>query len=357
MVSADEAARLLAQIALREGGAPPTSAPRVTPMQPLWSGMGGLFLLDGRVVLKTAAYPHADAPPDLSRGPLSPARDVASYRCEAAFYAKHAPRLLAPPVALELPAPLLVESTDRGFALCMRKLDGAPVGGGSLSAAEAGAVLDWLAKFHDAFWAPRPAELDGLQPQGTYWYLDTRLGGEFANMPAAGWEGRLRAAARALDERCKRDALQTCVHGDAKAANFFVRTARDGALVAQAFDFQYAGLAPPTKDLAYFLGTATDAAHGSAAETALLERYLATLSERLRLRGVEPPTMRALRGSLDVASADLARFLVGWGWWARPSLRARTVALLDELDGGRCLTEDEYRARLFELRPADSDAS
>ena len=67
-------------------------------------------------------------------------------------------------------------------------------------------------------------------------------------MPTRGWEGRLRLAARAIDERLKADPMQSVVHGDPKDANFYF--AADGT--PQLYDFQYCG-ACPAKDVAYCL--------------------------------------------------------------------------------------------------------
>ena len=50
--------------------------------------------------------------------------------------------------------------------------------------------------------------------------MDTRAD-EFDAMPTRGWEGRLRLAARAIDERLKADPMQSVVHGDPKDANFY----------------------------------------------------------------------------------------------------------------------------------------
>lgn len=38
-------------------------------------------------------------------------------------------------------------------------------------------------------------------------------------MSSAGWMGRLKLAARAIDARLKSDPMQTVCHGDAKGAN------------------------------------------------------------------------------------------------------------------------------------------
>ena len=68
-------------------------------------------------------------------------------------------------------------------------------------------------------------------------------------MPTRGWEGRLRLAAKAIDERLKADPMQSVVHGDPKDANFYF--AADGT--PQLYDFQYCGKACPAKDVAYCL--------------------------------------------------------------------------------------------------------
>ncbi|KAG8468114.1 hypothetical protein KFE25_007166 [Diacronema lutheri] len=240
-----EAARLLEEI---DGRPAASQGVRVEALQPLWSGMGGVFLLDGRVILKKALF----APPGVGgQNPLSLARYTASYRTEARFYELHAARLLAPPVSIELPRP-----------------------------------------------------------------------------------------------------LRTCVHGDAEWANMLFRRDVDGRLVAQLYDFQFVGRAPPTKDVAYLLYTATDAPYGSAEERSLVAHYHAELTSVLHARGIAPPGLAAFEQSLDVASADLARFLVGWGWWARPGLAARTRKLLDELDGGTQLSASLYATALAAARPA-----
>ncbi|KAK7230832.1 phosphotransferase [Aureococcus anophagefferens] len=111
-------------------------------------------------------------------------------------------------------------------------------------------VLSGLAKLHALFWGAEAdaAVAGGLAAQGEYWYLDTRPD-EHAAMPTKGWEGRLRLAARAIDDRLKSDSSQTIVHGDAKSANIIF--AADGEPLF--YDFQYVGKACCAKDLAYCL--------------------------------------------------------------------------------------------------------
>mmetsp|Transcript_19375 Transcript_19375/g.45261 ORF Transcript_19375/g.45261 Transcript_19375/m.45261 type:complete len:152 (+) Transcript_19375:38-493(+) len=149
--------------------------------------------------------------------------------------------------------------------------------------------------------------------------------------------------------------MQTVVHGDAKDANMLFST-EGGQVVAQLYDFQYAGRAPPSKDLAYFLACAAGAAEGET-EDVLLARYHATLSSALLKSGKTPPKLGALRESLWVAYADLARFMSGWGWWARNGLSQKARRLLDELDGGKELSSaEEYTSALFRRLPPDYSA-
>ena len=58
-------------------------------------------------------------------------------------------------------------------------------------------------------------------------------------MPRKGWEGRLKLAARAIDERLRRDEMQCCIHGDAKDANMLFHSDDDGSGGVSMYDFQY----------------------------------------------------------------------------------------------------------------------
>ncbi|KAG8463081.1 hypothetical protein KFE25_001854 [Diacronema lutheri] len=319
------AAMLLAEIERRPHAAADVC---VTELQQLWSGFGSVLLVNDALIVKEVRLPDRD----LSYPEL---RDLGSHRVEAAFYERHAARLLAEPIALRVPKPLLVRADEQQITICMTRLDGEAVNG-DLDRATAHAALETLAGLHAAYWGIGEAEIDGLHEHGSFWHLDARQA-EFREMPHGGWEGRLRLAARALDLRLKADAMQTCVHGDPKDANFFF--APSGA---QLFDFQWIGRAPPSKDLAY-LFTCCARVKAPAVEAALLAHYHAALTEKLRAKGIEPPPLRAVRDSLQLAYADLARWMSGWegGWWAKPLLSARTRLLLDELDGGTPLRDEQ----------------
>lgn len=304
------------------------------PVARLWGGMGSVFEITVTtttgstvtIVAKRIKLPHRCTS-------VSDKRKKDSYDVEAAFYRNgHAEQLIC--AGCRVPFPLFVEnSRGDGLTICMSKLEGKA---GWMDELQTKAVMSWLAGLHATFWGRRADEAvaAGLQPQGCYWYLDTRAE-EHERMPSGGWEGRLRLAARAIDLRLKADPMQSVCHGDAKDANIFFADG-EGALV---YDFQYCGKAPPTKDLAY---TLTCASNVPSSEEALLRHYHSELSRRLEAQGDEPPTMEALRTALALSYCDLGRWMSGWGWWGNP-IDDKIIAVLDRLDGGTALqSEQEY---------------
>lgn len=277
---------------------------------------------------------------------LGDQRKADSYQVEANFYMHLAPSLLQMNgFEKAIPRPYHVVSNnendeDNGITICMSKLTGEncfSCGGEE----ETYAVLDWLATFHAATWnnAVHPLLEQGLAPNGGYWYLDTRPD-EHASMRSNGWQGRLKRAARAIDERLKRDKWQCIIHGDAKDANMlFFQNKRTGKVCVSMYDFQYCGKAPPTKDLAYFLCVA---AHDDNDP-----KYLAYYHEQLLLKKTmsshDHPTLQELQDSLQLAYCDWARFMAGWGFWGT-DISHKVIVVLDRLDGGKDLgSEDAYR--------------
>lgn len=68
-----------------------------------------------------------------------------------------------------------MQSRSDGITIVMTKLCGVS---GSMMEAESRAVLSWLARMHAEYWGSRAdaaVSQGGLQPQGCYWYLDTRF--------------------------------------------------------------------------------------------------------------------------------------------------------------------------------------
>lgn len=210
-----------------------------------------------------------------------------------------------------------------------------------VSNGERRAVLLWMAKLHSATWGSKADELverKGLQPIGSYWHLDTRPD-EHDSMSRAGWEGRLKKAARAIDERLKRDRMQCCIHGDAKDANMLFFENDKKEVCVGMYDFQYCGKAPPSVDLAYFLCVAVG---DTESNDDLLRFYHEQLLERLP-EGEIKPSIRELRDSVALAFCDFQRFMSGWGNWGC-DLTDIVKETLQRLDGGKELrSEDDYR--------------
>uniref|UniRef100_A0A7S1U035 Aminoglycoside phosphotransferase domain-containing protein n=1 Tax=Phaeomonas parva TaxID=124430 RepID=A0A7S1U035_9STRA len=312
----------------------------------LWAGMGAIYgvratCADGdgeaEVICKRIALPAGE----LSVGD---ARKAASYEVEAAFYEGVA-ELLNGEAGCAVPQGLLVERGRgaEGLTICMTRLPGSVPGGlgrdGALRAAA------WAARLHAFTWGAARADefvRMGLQPQGSYWYLDTRLD-EWEAIPRRGWQARLRRAARAVDERLKADPLCCVVHGDFKAGNMVW----DGDDVAMC-DFQYCGKGCALKDLAYMIGCYLDdrgARRGTPThplERDVLEAYRAELAARLGEDAAPPQA--AMDAALDLCFLDLYRWMAGWGVWGNAFLEPRAQSVLDRIDGGKLLKdEDAYR--------------
>lgn len=300
----------------------------------LWAGMGYIYDINVRgdfhIIVK-----HIVPPPKQSRS-FGDIRKATSYEVEANFFRHLAPHLIAEH-KLSIPVPYHVENdSDNSITICMSRLEGSP---GYLSDDDQiHAVLKWMATLHAATWgkADNLVEEKGLQPIGSYWHLDTRPS-EHDSMPRRCWEGRLKRAARAIDERLKRDPMQCVIHGDLKDANMLFSNNSVGI-----YDFQYCGRAPPTVDLAYFFCVAV-----GNADDAYLEFYHNQLVSLLGT-SCKPPTFTQMKESLSIAFCDLQRFMSGWGSWGS-DISHHVIEVLNRLDGGTILqSEDAYREAMLE---------
>lgn len=327
----------------------------------LWSGMGHIYKV---TVKRRATSKDVDlvikhvAPPATAQGQqqsLGDRRKTDSYVVETNFY-EHVAATLIQEHGLLIPQPYYIErKANNEILIVMEYIDSQSC---YMSEPEMHQVLDWLATLHAAYWGN--AAIDelvataGLQETGSYWYLETRPD-EHASMPNAGWQGRLKRAAHAIDARLKRDPLQCLIHGDAKDANvmtMFTTPNGNGKSASNngdsnsdssnklssslyMCDFQYTGKGPPTKDLAYFF--CTSAAPDD--EDAAVDYYLNSLTSKLAAN-VKPPSRQQLDDSLDLAYCDFYRFMSGWGFWGSGG-EDRVKAALDRLDGGKDLGSEE----------------
>jgi hypothetical protein len=316
---------------------------QVDTIQRLWAGMGHIYRVSHKHEPRSFVIKHI-CPPPTAKQPFGDRRKAVSYEVEAAFYKSLAQKLFSEH-DLALPKPLHVEhhfDEKHGrheIIICMSHVDSSRTRHGS-EKDYMHSVLTWLATLHASYWGEERVDaiVDqvGLQPQGSYWYLDTRPD-EHDSMPSKGWEGRLKRAARAIDNRLKRDEMHCLIHGDAKDANVIITESGKVFMC----DFQYVGKGPPTKDLAYFFCTAVDVKK----EAEALQFYLAELSKRLPA-DTTPPTMPQLQDSLELAYCDFTRFMSGWGYWGG-NMEDRVRAILDRLDNGQDLgTEEAYEAAM-----------
>ena len=305
----------LAQLVRQHSAGDPVSSVQVSHMQRLWGGMGAVLEIHARTasgVEATLIVKHIELPAYAALS-VGDERKRVSYECEAKFFETAADELRRI-AGCHVPAGLLIDrSADGKLNIVMSKLPkratstgrsapqlGDAVGGGreqgefssesdepdntntALSAEQTEAAIDFLARLHGHTWGCSRADAfvaRGLQPQGSYWYLDTRLD-EWAAMPQQGWEGRLRRAARAIDRRLLEDTYQCIIHGDAKADNMNF----DEEAAVSMCDFQYCGRASPMKDLAYLLCCASESGCSPASSDRHLARYHATLCSVLKRR-------------------------------------------------------------------------
>ncbi len=293
-------------------------------IQSLWSGYGELFRVSLRRAADDARASSAIVkwvkPPARGRGSdRSHARKCRSYEVETTWYRTFAARCDERCRVARLYGS---RTTGQQVLLLLEDLDasGFPDRRRAPSAADLDVCLAWLAEFHALFMGVPPA---GLWKTGTYWHLATRPDELTAIDDAA-----LREAAPIIDDKLRRAAFQTLVHGDAKMANFcFAHGNGNGnAQPVAAVDFQYVGGGCGMKDVAYLL---TGDAGSEDAEQRHLDTYFRCLRAALAAR----PAMdvealeREWRALYPIACADFYRFLAGWAksHWNHDSHGQRVV--------------------------------
>jgi hypothetical protein len=304
---------------------------KISTMCSLWSGMGHIYKVSLWGGQANLVIKHV-APPNPKRQSFGDKRKADSYQVEANFYDKLASSLIDD-FNMNIPVPYLVEHGPAAgeITICMSLLEGKAMYD------EVRVVLDWMAKFHAIYWGNEAidqlvAEV-GLQAVGSYWHLDTRPD-EHQSMPRNGWEGRLKRAARAVDDCLKRDPMQCLIHGDTKDANILLL---NGSSEVALYDFQYCGKGSPTRDLAYYLCTSSDHDNEDYAKH-YYDQLVKNLSKNDSF--FPPPTYKHFKDSLELALADFCRFMAGWGYWG-DDVKGRVKELLDRLDGGKDLGSEE----------------
>ena len=289
-----------------------TGAKKVYPPEEiydLWSGYGKIkrLKLDGcaltSVVVKHAHIPKKDSHPLGWDSDISRQRKWKSYQVEYQWYKKWAKSCTA---QCRIPKCYSLEFSEKEFIFVLEdlKISGYENKKNSASNSQIKTCLKWLAHFHALFIGEKP---EGLWKIGTYWHLDTRPD-EYAALT----DKKLKAAAKAIDEKLQACTYQTFVHGDAKLANFCF--SKDDQKVA-AVDFQYVGGGCGIKDVVYFLSSCLEESECEKLEEELLEYYFFNLCEALEEAQSNVDLERLCsewRALYKFAWADFYRFLKGW---------------------------------------------
>lgn len=299
-----------------------TSVSSTSHIASLWAGMGQIIRLQCQTssgTKKSIIAKHIKCKNPRSFGDK---RKAASYHVEAAFYSTYSAELSDKHICCK---GLHVEDESDGkngeaeITIVMTPLPHNTIH--CMSGDAAKAAVRSVARLHAHFWgqAKSDAAVENglLASQGTYWYLDTRPD-EYDGMPRHGLSGKLKKAARSIDEALKSHPYQTVCHGDLKSCNMSMS---DDPRYVTLVDFQYVGKACCAKDLAYLFvcGMDLDDDFEERQEGEMLQLYI----DELKGNGVGSddfgdsplPTIDGLRDALDLAYCDLYRWMLGWGVW------------------------------------------
>ncbi len=273
-------------------------------VQSLWSGYGSIVRVETdsakfpSVIVKNIQAPSRQHHPRGWAGEVSHARKLRSYQVEANWYKHYSHSCIA-----QSPVPKLLYSHDDqdGQFLVMTDLDQQyPDRYSALPLSFVKVCLQWLARMHSCFMND---DATGLWPIGCYWHFDTRPD-EYHAME----DGRLKRAAKGLDDLLNSCQHKTLVHGDAKVANFCFDSVTPAVA---AVDFQYVGAGCGIKDVAYFIGSCLSSEECYEYESELLACYFAALGENLPT-DIMSSLEAEWRTLYPVAWADFHRFLAGW---------------------------------------------
>lgn len=305
-----------------------TQVVKVASLQTLWSGYGEIarYQLQINAKPRSVIVKYISPPLDVDHpyqwhNAIAHQRKMRSYQVEADWY-RHWAHLCGPATPMPTYIAHYQGHNTNESVMVLSDLDssnirtaGYPLRYQSLTVTQTKAVLSWLAAFHGQFIIHNPTKEwpAGLWPQGTYWYLATRMQ-EYAAMD----DGALKQAAHAIDARLNQAQFHTLVHGDAKVANFCFRNdaAEHGANVSvAALDFQYVGKGCGVKDVIYLLGSCLDEAMLFTHYDELMEHYFSQFrkSASATLTGaVIDAAICEWQQLLPFAWADFERFLAGW---------------------------------------------
>ena len=325
----------------------------------LWAGMGCcneiIYYLNNNDQKKMSIVCKEISMPSVSDGELScgDARKKNSYIVEKNFYDKFAAILRNNQI--NVPEGLYTISTSTNLFICMSKLQGTTLTG--LNIEEASKAVCWAAKLHAFTWQKKAetfVETIGLQKEGTYWYLSTRME-ELENIQKnKSFESRLFLAAHAIDKRLKKDPFQSIVHGDFKANNMVCDENNNLGMC----DFQYCGKGCCLKDICYMIACYCNDdnnnhdLHHHHMEGKLFEIYYNELKVNLDANtdsSAKIPSYSELLNTVDLCFLDLCRWMAGWGFWGNSFLIPRAKMILNKIDKGEVLKDAEEYVTAIDL--------
>jgi hypothetical protein len=345
----------------------------------LWAGYGSIQALCGTIGSNSISLMCKLVNPPKGESGVAHQRKVDSYVIEVKFYNKLS--VVLNEAGIRVAKVFHTESDDNGnVVLLMSDLrsEFSFVGDQlSLKSGTLDAAIDWLAKFHAYNWQQchlwkGTAGKTCLWPEGSYWRLDTRKD-EFENIGVE-WK-RLKNAASIIaillrdgTHRSDCNLHRTVIHGDFKSPNMLFSQSCHGSYVCAAVDFQYCGGSYGVRDVVKLVVSSMDmpsrmtpAQFAEAEQTVLrlyhsrLLSYIPQYHPELALSGADscarasPPLshciypFQQMMQHYELCLIDYVRFMAGWGFWGNYAYaKTRTLHILDAIDGGECLTVEQY---------------
>ncbi|WP_125781573.1 phosphotransferase [Pseudoalteromonas rubra] len=272
--------------------------------QALWSGCGHIYKFtyqNEALVAKVAAVPEQLTHRHITQSQHSLRRKHRSYLKELNFYRQTARHYVH---ACSLPEVKALAQQDDVFICVFTDFEAQGYHNVSKADPEqVGQMLRWLASFH-AVGLVSPALTD-TDVQGNYWHLNTRPD-EYARMAS----GQLKHYASEIDRQLNTCAFQTCIHGDAKLANFAF-SGKD----ALGYDFQHIGKGIGISDVMLLLTSLYSDPQLEMHAQTCLDQYFEFLNKALSTHWPETK-INALEKSWRLlwsfVWADFQRFLLGW---------------------------------------------
>jgi hypothetical protein len=337
-------------------------------------------------------------------------RKLKSYLIEKEFYQKISPHLIQN-LQLSLPQCFYCsyqpESSQNNLqiGILMNNLnDQYPISLSTLSFQQSFCVLTWLAKFHSSHFEQSSQwesyeRNEMIWSEGCYWRLDTRYS-EYQNISKKYKKLKLIASPIATILRDGVDPsfhpphqYRTIIHGDYKAANILFQEMNSSSPSSLAsppqyscvcYDFQYLGIGFGVRDLVKLFVSSMDLSSSfhsagpsprhqrhrssnSLSEWKEMERnfleyyreqFIQSVHENLAHGGIYSQELvspvdnlypfSVLQYHYEIALIDYMRFMAGWGLWGNTDYaEQRANEIIQELDGGKNFTTEQYREALM----------